>query len=238
MNRRQTALGTVAAITRYPVKSLVGEDLDSASVDERGLVGDRLWAVHDLDGKLGSGKSTRRFRRMPGLLDLTASYEQDSRPVVRFPDGRRVRGDSQEIHEALSAHVGRSVTLASEEDVSHFDEGPLHMVTTSSIARLSELHGSEVDVRRLRANFVVDTGGHDFDEAGWVSGTLAIGAEVVVLVREPMVRCVMVGLPQEGLDADPQLLNTISSVNDAQLGLVVDVRSPGTVRLGDAVCPA
>jgi uncharacterized protein YcbX len=200
------------------------------------LVGDRRWAVRDLDGKLGSGKNTRRFRRMPGLLDLAARYERDSVPVVTFPDGREVLGDRPEIHEALSAHVGRPVTLAPEAEVSHFDEGPLHVLTTSSLERLSELHGSDIDTRRFRANLVFDTGRDArFDEADWIGLELSIGSEVTVRVREPMVRCVMVDLPQRHLPIDRHLLTTIGRVNDTTLGLVVDVLTPGTLRLGDEV---
>ncbi|MGH8892988.1 MAG: MOSC N-terminal beta barrel domain-containing protein [Actinomycetes bacterium] len=115
--------GNIVGISRFPVKSLVGEEISTARVDRRGIVGDRAWAVRDGDGKLGSGKSTRRFRRMPGLLDLRARYDVDMTPIVDFPDGARVRGDQPEIHEVLSDHVGRPVTLALEDGVSHFDEG-------------------------------------------------------------------------------------------------------------------
>jgi uncharacterized protein len=71
-----TTVGSVAELRRYPVKSLTGEVLRAADVDVRGLVGDRAWAVTDTDGRFGSGKTTRRFRRMDGLLQLTATYDQ------------------------------------------------------------------------------------------------------------------------------------------------------------------
>jgi uncharacterized protein YcbX len=229
-------LGTITAIARFPVKSLVGETLDSATVDSRGLVGDRLFAVRDADGKLGSGKSTRRFRRMPGLLDLSARYDDDLVPVVSFPDGRRIRGDRAEIHDALSEHLGREVTLARELGTSHFDESALHLTTSSSVARLNGLHGTAVDARRLRANLAVDThAAPSFDEDDWIGRTLRIGTEVVVRVRAPMVRCVMVNLPQVGLPADGRLLETIARLNDARLGLVVDVVTSGALQVGDAV---
>jgi uncharacterized protein YcbX len=114
-------VGSVAGIRRYPVKSLVGEELTEAQVDARGLVGDRLWSVRDQDGKFGSGKSTRRFRRMDGLLDLSAKYDGAEVPVVTFPDGASFRGDDPAVHAALSTYVGREVTLAREQEVSHFD---------------------------------------------------------------------------------------------------------------------
>jgi hypothetical protein len=57
---------SVLELWRYPVKSLLGEPLEEVEVDERGFVGDRLFAVVDSNGKIGSGKTTRRFPCLPG----------------------------------------------------------------------------------------------------------------------------------------------------------------------------
>ncbi len=224
----------VAALTRYPVKSVVGEDLDEVRVDERGLDGDRLWAVRDPDGKLGSGKSSRRFRKMDGLLALSASYDGPT-PVVAFPDGRSVRGDDPAIHQELSRHVGRDVRLAREDDVPHFDEAALHLLTTSSLARITRDYGSTVDPRRARANVLVDNGTDPrFDEQDWVGRTLTIG-DVVLEVLRPMVRCVMVTMPQVDLPEERGLLARIGEVNETSLGLVAEVVRPGRLRVGDPV---
>ena len=63
-------------IRRYPIKSLLGERLVTVDVGDRGLAGDRLWAIRDGDGKLGSGKNTRRFRRMLGLFELRGHFAE------------------------------------------------------------------------------------------------------------------------------------------------------------------
>ena len=228
-------VGHVAGIRRYPVKSLVGEELTDALVDARGLVGDRLWSVRDQDGKFGSGKSTRRFRRMDGLLDLSAVYDGGEAPVVTFPDGDSYRGDDPAVHAALSTYVGREVSLAREEAVSHFDEGPVHLVTTSAIAYVQRAHGRVVDPARLRPNLVVDTDEPGLLEDGWVAAEVAIGEELVLRIGYSMPRCVMVNLPQRGLSADRDLLALITDVNDGGLGVVADVVRPGRVRLGDPV---
>jgi uncharacterized protein YcbX len=226
----------VAKISRFPVKSLCGESVSQAAIDQRGIVGDRLWAVRDSDGKFGSGKSTRRFREMSGLLDISARYAPDATPILSFPDGRVISGDDPEVHRALSAHVGRAVTLAREGAVSHFDEGPLHLVTTSSVDRLGELYGDEVDTRRVRANLVLDTAQPArFDDADWIGRDLAVGDEVVARVRGPMIRCVMLGLPQVGLPAADGLLRTVARANDTRLGVVLDVVIGGNVQTGDTV---
>lgn len=196
----------------------------------------RAWAVTDAEGKLGSGKSTRRFRRMDGLLDLSATYDGGRVPVITFPDGQRVSGDDADVHGALSRHLRRDVRLRLEGDVSHFDEGPLHLVTTAAMTVLAEAHGGPVGTARLRPNLLIElptmTG---LIEDGWIGRVLAIGPDLVVRIREPMVRCVMVNLSQVGLPADTGLLNTTASLNDAAFGVVADVLSPGLVSLNDPV---
>jgi uncharacterized protein len=229
-------VGSVIELRRYPVKSLAGEILSVAAVDERGLGGDRRWAVTDADGRFGSSKSTRRFRKMDGLLQLTASYDRHLNPIIGFPDGRRIPGDDPSVHEALSDHVGRPVQLRPEGRVSHFDEGPLHLVTTASLAALADHHGAPVSTARLRANLLVDVGtATGFVENGWTGQTLAIGADLVIIIGEPMPRCVMVDLAQHDLPPAPGLLDTIGRHNRACVGVVADVLHAGTTRLGDPV---
>lgn len=118
----------------------------------------------------------------------------------------------------------------------HHDEGPLHLVTTSSLVALADAHGAVVDRRRVRPNLVVDTGGAaDFVESGWIGASLRVGPEVVVRVRAGMPRCVMVDLPQVALPAQPGVLRTVADVCDLDFGVVLDVVEPGTVRVGDEV---
>jgi uncharacterized protein len=230
-----TAVGTVAELRRYPVKSLAGEVLYAVDLDGRGVVGDRSWAVTDRDGKLGSGKSTRRFRRMPGLLDLVATYDDDLVPVLAFPDGRRLSGRDPLVHEALSSHVGRPVRLRPERAVSHFDEGPIHLVSTAALAALSARHGAPVPAVRLRANLLVEVSRDGASERSWVGHRVAIGAQVVVRVVDLMPRCVMVDLPQVGLPADPGVLRTLTDLTGGTCGVVADVVTGGQVAVGDAV---
>ncbi len=231
-------VGTVAALTRYPVKSVVGESLTEAYVEARGLRGDRLWSVRDPDGKLGSGKSSRRFRRMEGLLGLTATYDGEV-VVLTLPDGSTVRSDEDDVHQALSDVVGRAVTLDRESDVSHFDDSPVHLVTTASLREAGRVHTAPVDLRHSRPNLVVDTGdAHGWLEDGWVGRRVAVG-EVVLEVVSPTPRCVMVDLPQVGLDASPDttrsLLQDLTSSHDGDLGAYATVVTPGTLTLGAEV---
>jgi uncharacterized protein YcbX len=97
----------VRSLHRFPVKSLAGESVVAFDVDERGVAGDRWWSVRTSDGRIGSGKTTRRFAAVPGLLDLRAVREGE-RVVVRFPDGTCCPVDDPLADARLSEHpVGR-----------------------------------------------------------------------------------------------------------------------------------
>ena len=112
-----TGIGSVAGIWRFPVKSMRGQRLEQAEVTERGLVGDRAYALIDADtGKVVSAKSLQLF---PNLFGCKAEFVQSPRldsevPPVRItlPDGSSVTSDSNDVDRVLSAFCGREVTLA------------------------------------------------------------------------------------------------------------------------------
>ena len=109
-------VATVAALWRYPVKSMMGEQLDAADVTEGGLLGDRRHALVDREtGKVASAKSPRRW---PTLFAHRATYVAPptgagALPAVRItlPDGRLVHSDQADVDQVLSAELGREVTL-------------------------------------------------------------------------------------------------------------------------------
>ncbi|MDG6107948.1 MOSC domain-containing protein [Dactylosporangium aurantiacum] len=227
----------IVEIRRYPVKSLLGEVLPAAAVGARGLDGDRLWAVRDADGKLGSGKSTRRFRRMPGLFAMRATAAAGA-PVVELPDGRRFAADDPAGHRAVSAVLGRDVTLAPEADVPHHDEGPVSIVTTAALRHLTGLGGGEpgggpLDPGRFRANLLLDVPGTGFPEDGWHGRLLRAGPQVVLRVIRPLTRCVMVDMAQDGACDRDDLLKLLAARHGMTFGVLAAVQRPGRVTVGD-----
>lgn len=110
-------VGAIAGLWRFPVKSMRGEWLEQAELTERGLVGDRAYALVDTDtGKVVSAKSVRLF---PDLLGCRAAFVEPPRsggqlPPVRIalPDGTSVSSDSNDVDRVLSAYFRRNVTLA------------------------------------------------------------------------------------------------------------------------------
>jgi uncharacterized protein len=134
---------TVLELWRYPVKSLLGERLGAIEVKPRGLQGDRRFAVTDRYGKIGSGKTTRRFRLLPGLFDLRARTEGE-RALVTLPDGRELHVGDPRLDRFVSRRYGDDLRVVEETSVAHHDAAPLHLLTTASLSWLqAQLPGSK-----------------------------------------------------------------------------------------------
>jgi uncharacterized protein YcbX len=114
------AVGAVVSLWRYPVKSMMGEELNAAEISERGLVGDRAYAVVDgADGKVASAKNPRKW---PHMFDYRAAFVDPPRygvemPPVRvtLPDGSVVISNQADLDESLSGLLGRQVSLQPAE---------------------------------------------------------------------------------------------------------------------------
>lgn len=223
---------TVVELWRYPVKSLLGEQLEEVELEKRGVVGDRLFAVTDGEGKLGSGKTSTRFRRLDGLFELHARSGAKS-PLVTLPDGRELAAGDEELEEFLSERYGDRLHIARESAVPHHDAAPLHLLTTSSLQRLArELPASQVDRRRFRPNILLHGAGAGLAEDEWVGRRFALGSAVIV-VSDRTDRCVMTTNPQAELPKDPAVLRTVTELNESCLGVFARVEVPGVVRVGD-----
>ncbi len=228
-------VGRLDEIWRYPVKSLGGERLERAMLEARGVQGDRAWALRGKDGKLGSGKNTRRFRRMSGLLGASSRTAPDGTVVVSFADGREMPAVSPEAARAFSGLVGEEIEFSFEAQVSHLDDSPLHLVTTATLAWLGTLlPNAAIDARRFRPNLVVAVPGGGRPEDTWVGRRLRIG-DAVLSVHKPTERCVMTTMEQPGLAFEPAILRTLESLHGGNLGVYAKVERLGHCSVGDAV---
>ncbi|MEV2273165.1 MOSC domain-containing protein [Nonomuraea africana] len=116
----EDAIGEVVSLWRYPVKSMMGEELNAAEVGKRGLLGDRAYALLDAsDGRIASAKNPRKW---PEMFQYRAAFVEPPHsgakmPAVRvtLPDGTVFASDEANLQESLSRALGRKVTLASAE---------------------------------------------------------------------------------------------------------------------------
>jgi len=108
--------GAVVGIWRYPVKSMMGEELNATEVTERGVLGDRALALVDAEnGKVVSAKNPRRW---PNLFDFRAAYVEPPPDAhilpparITLPDGETVTTDAMDVEPRLSCSLGRTVRL-------------------------------------------------------------------------------------------------------------------------------
>lgn len=222
---------SVAALWRYPVKSMLGERLSAAEVTGRGLAGDRRFALLDREtGKIASAKNPRLWR---ALLTCTATLTEAG-PRITGPDGAEVHDvsdivgrpvklidtpppggalDRSRPEEVLRAGVDAQV----EADVvqfgsaspagTFFDFAPIHLITTSTLARVAE-------ARRYRPNLVLDTGDAEgFVEHDWVGCELRIGERLTLRIVASTPRCAVPTLAHGDLPRDPDALRVLARHN-------------------------
>lgn len=224
-------IGKVESLWRYPVKSILGETVPSLVVDLRGVSGDRIYAISNAEGKFASGKDTRRFRRVDGLFSLHAKTI-GAEVLLRFPDGTELPTHSAQINNKLTQCLGQRVTLRREAEIPHFDDGPIHIVTTASLRLLSDLlPDSGVDPRRFRPNIVIDSNYLDNDLIG---KKIQCGG-CTLEVTHNTERCRMITLEQADMENRPQILKSVSKNFGLNFGVYARVITGGSLSAGGAV---
>jgi uncharacterized protein len=254
----ETQIGIISELWRYPVKSLRGERLREMTVTADGVLGDRVYALREL--QYGAIMSAKMW---PWMMQLRAEWSGDPERggVVRveLPDGSRLEGESPVASEILSGLFKHPVRLErtrqgpiSPADIEaiqkgeaflpqwkFYDEGPLHLLASGTLRHLKRLEGgdSDFDPRRFRPNVLIDTGDDDgsFVEDRWLAGVLKIGETVRIGSMWPAIRCVMLTNPQEELRHDPAILRAAAQHHQAYVGVFAGPLVPGTIRPGDPV---
>jgi uncharacterized protein YcbX len=220
-------------IRRYPVKAMGGESLESAEVEARGLLGDRAYAVVDGDGKLASGKHSRRFRRRDEVFEYAARTTAGGVVVSGRGEAWPVPGDA--VDTALSEAMREPVRVLPETGTPHMDAGPVSLVGTASLDWCREHLQVDADRRRVRPNLVVETS-EPFVEETW-AGIVEVG-EVGLTPVERIERCRMIDIAQEGLPREGRWLKALSETREVSLGIYLEVTRPGTLRVGDEITAA
>ena len=205
----------LAAIWRYPIKSMRGEQLSAAELSSDGVSGDRTVQVFDRRDRLVTA------RTHPALLGHHGTLGADGEPRV---DGHL--WTTSEAEALVVAAVGPGAHLRRVDD-SRFDVLPLLVCTDGALEAFGR------DPRRLRPNLVV--GGVDgLEEREWEGRRLQVGAAVIAL-DSLRARCVMTTFDPMSLAQDPDVLRDIVRRFDGTICLNASVITPGRVAVGDSI---
>jgi uncharacterized protein YcbX len=217
-------VGRVAAVLRYPVKSMAAESVEDVDVSWHGLSGDRRWALVRPD-RPGNGFPWLTLRQRNDLNDYHPCGAEPERPdasavIVRTPG--RARFDVTAA--ALAAECGAGVR-GMKLNWGTFDTMPLPLITTRTVESLGALLGTELNVLRLRPNLVIEAfGAAAFPEDEWVGRALTIGAAWMRIDARDR-RCVVVNVDPVTGRRDPAVLRAVT----APSGYL-----PGRVRIDDS----
>ncbi|MBA3652608.1 MAG: MOSC domain-containing protein [Actinobacteria bacterium] len=106
----ETSVGSVSSVLRFPVKSMLGENVAAATVSQRGVDGDRAYAL--IDEETNKVISVKRPRRWGRIFELSAATKSDGPVEVTFPGGEAMAIDDPALPDRLSAFFGRRVSVA------------------------------------------------------------------------------------------------------------------------------
>ena len=254
---------SVVRISIAPIKALGLVHPVSVDLGPAGVQGDRRFWLVDEDGRLFNNK-----RHGPMVL-ISPKWDETTRELtLTFPDrdadhghrrarraGRRralraatpVAAGAGAVAEAISAHVGRPLTLLWSEQ--HATDrgvggGSVSVVSRASLERLRAEAGADdpIDGRRFRMMFEIDgVAAHEEDE--WIESAVEIGAARIV-VNGDVGRCVVTSHDPDAGITDLDTLGTLARYRregrfePLPFGVYGSVTTPGRVQIGDTVRPA
>jgi uncharacterized protein YcbX len=234
-------LGHISAIFRYPIKSMAGERLDSASLGWHGVEGDRRLAFRRLADRGAFPWLTAS--RLPELLLYVPIGRQGSagEPLpthIRTPEGKEYELTDDALPREIAARHGAEVELM---QLRHgiFDEACVSAIALGTIRSIARQAGQDADVRRFRPNLVIDTpGAQPFEEDRWVGKVLEFGPEgtgpaISVTMRDQ--RCVMLNLDPETARANAEVMKAVIRMNENHAGVYGTVVRTGELRVGQVV---
>ena len=233
-------IGHIEAIFRYPVKSMRGEPLQTATLGWHGLDGDRRVAVRCLEGRGGFPWLTAT--RLPDLILFTPQREEGDREAlpasVLTPDGQALPLFGKALAEEIGRRSGSAVEMM---QLRHgiFDDACISVITSTTVLDICQVAKLGADVRRFRPNIVVrSTRAVPFEEDGWLGGVLTFGEAddapaVSVTLRDA--RCAMVNFDPDGGSPAPEVLKAVVRANQNNAGVYGAVTRTGQLAVGQAV---
>jgi uncharacterized protein len=233
-------IGYVEAIFRYPVKSMRGEQLETANLGWHGIDCDRRLAFRRLD--YSGGFPWLSATKLPELL-LFAPQRRDSDadelPThVRTPDGEELPVFGEELANDVGRRHGALVHMM-RLDRGTFDDATISLIAFDTVREIGRLAGQTPDVRRFRPNILVRSlRAVPFQEDEWLGGVLSFGEgddapAVAVTTRD--VRCSMINLHPDSASPAPEMLKAVVRVNQTCAGVYGAVTRTGRLAVGQVI---
>jgi uncharacterized protein YcbX len=235
-------MDTVAAMWRWPVKSMAGERVNAMRLDGRGVGGDRTHAVlyeHKGEWRRLTAREAPRLLAWQGVYPFNLGGGLDpARPpfaVVISPDGHRYRWGDPRLRFALERDLGRPVRLVRDVEGMPDLSRTLLVTLQPTLDALREELGAEVDLRRFRTNLHLDVDVPAWAELGWEGRELAFEGGVRLKLLHPCERC---AIPTRDPDTQvkwPGLLRHLNAEHQQVFGINARVIANGRVEVGEAV---
>jgi uncharacterized protein len=238
-------IGHVAALFRYPVKSMAGEPVEVAQLGWHGLEGDRRLALQRIENRTGMPWLTAS--KLPGLIVFTPLRRQDGAqgnsqedlPThIRTPDGAELPVFSDDLAKEIERRCGIPVQMT---HLRHgiFDDAPVSVIASDTVCEIARLAGRSPDARRFRPNIVVRLlRSVPFQEDEWLGGVLSFGEgdnapAISVTMRD--LRCSMVNIDPDSAGYAPEVMTAIVRVNQNNAGIYGTVVRTGQLAVGQPV---
>src|SRR5580704_10238012 len=108
----EQVIGTIAELWRFPVKSMLGERLQSVAANANGLIGDRAWGLRDLrTGNIVSAKKWARMFEFSAVYEIAPGPDQPGRVRIELPDQSSLYADDPWASRTISEVLGFEVRL-------------------------------------------------------------------------------------------------------------------------------
>jgi uncharacterized protein YcbX len=227
-------VGEVAALIRYPVKSMGGELLEVADLGWHGLHGDRRLAFRRADDR--GGFPWLSASKLPELLlfapQRRGPVAAENLPThVRTPEGQELATEVGRRHGSPveMVHLNRGI----------FDEASISVITSTTVGEICRLAAQRPDVRRFRPNILIAASRSvPFEEDEWVGGILSFGetneaAAIYITNRDE--RCSMVNFDPDSARPAAEVLKFIVRTRDNKAGVYGTVTRRGRLTLAQPI---
>ncbi|MGE7761632.1 MOSC domain-containing protein [Peribacillus sp. NPDC097895] len=233
-------VGHIKEITRHPLKSFSGEQVQKTKVMDYGLYGDRSHAFKDKNGKFLTITQVPEMVRYQAVFSGEEALDQYPDVKVKTPSGEVLTWGEEAFLKEMDLLIKQEVTTIvyppSHIPFGAIEEENILLVSDASIGEMTRLWGKELDGRRFRQNLVLSlVNKTPFLEEQWFGKRILIGNEVELEIKRYCERCMIITVDPSDSHRDPSLLKTVVKERNNHFGVYASVIQTGEIRVGDQV---